>query len=77
MIFPSDPDPAQLEHFDIGYIGKIELSFDGLGPFDWLINPLGGWIINLVKNQIADAVEGPLKAIIQEKLEGAEIPIGY
>lgn len=68
---------AELEHFDIGYIGKIELSFDGLGPFDWLINPLGGWIINLVKNQIADAVEGPLKAIIQEKLEGAEIPIGY
>jgi len=68
---------ATLEHFDINYIGKIELHFDGLGPLDWLINPLGGWIINLVKHKIADAVEGPLKKIIQSKMENVDIPIGY
>jgi len=68
---------AQLEHFDINYVGKIDLHFDGLGPLDWLINPLGGWIINLVKHKIADAVEGPLKKIIQDKMQNVDIPIGY
>merc|ERR1712228_96530 len=68
---------ATLEHFDINYIGKVEIHFDGLGPLDWLINPLGGWIINLVKHKIADAVEGPLKKIIQSKMENVDIPIGY
>jgi len=68
---------ATLEHFDINYIGKVEIHFDGLGPLDWLINPLGGWIINLVKHKIADAVEGPLKKLIQSKMENVDIPIGY
>jgi len=68
---------STLEHFDINYIGKIDLYFDGLGPLDWLINPLGGWIINLVKHKIADAVEGPLRKIISSKMENIDIPIGY
>jgi len=68
---------AVLEHFDITHIGKVELHFDGLGPLDWIINPLGGWIINLVKHKIADAVEGPLKKLIQSKMENVDIPIGY
>ena len=66
-----------MEHFDINYIGKIDLYFDGLGPLDWLINPLGGWIINLVKHKIADAVEGPLRKIISSKMENIDIPIGF
>jgi len=68
---------AELEHLDISYIGDIDLYFDGLGPLDWLINPLGGWIINLIKHKIADAVEGPLKQIISEKMKNVEVPIGY
>jgi len=68
---------ATLEHFDINYIGKIDLYFDGLGPLDWLINPLGGWIINLVKHKIADAVEGPLRQIISSKMGDIDIPIGF
>ena len=66
-----------MEHLDISYIGDIDLYFDGLGPLDWLINPLGGWIINLIKHKIADAVEGPLKQIISEKMKNVEVPIGY
>merc|ERR1712198_45219 len=68
---------AVLEHFDITHIGKVELHFNGLGPLDWIINPLGSWIINLVKHKIADAVEGPLKKLIQSKMENVDIPIGY
>jgi len=68
---------GSLQHFDITEIGKVELDFDGLGPLDWLINPLGGWVINAVKHKIADAVEGPLKKIIQEKMENVDIPIGF
>jgi len=68
---------TSLEYFDINYIGNIDLHFDGLGPLDWLINPLGGWIINLVKNKIADAVEGPLRKIIADKIQGVEFPVGF
>merc|ERR1719244_1097936 len=66
-----------LEYFDIDYVGKIGIYFDGLGPLDWIINPLGGWIINLVKDKIVDAVEGPLRKIIADKIQNVEIPIGY
>lgn len=65
---------AVLETFDITHIGKIDVYFDGLGPLDWLINPLGGWIINLVKHKIADAIEGPVKAIIQSKMDSIDMP---
>merc|ERR1719495_2716120 len=66
-----------LEYFDIDYVGNIGINFDGLGPLDWIINPLGGWIINLVKDKIVDAVEGPLRKIIADKIQNVEIPIGY
>ena len=66
-----------MEYFDIDYVGNIGINFDGLGPLDWIINPLGGWIINLVKDKIVDAVEGPLRKIIADKIQNVEIPIGY
>jgi len=63
-----------LDHFDINYIGKIDIYFDGLGPLDWIINSLGNWVVNLVKHKIVDAIKGPLHQLIAEKLATAEIP---
>jgi len=65
-----------LKYFDISRVGDIDLSFDGLGPLDWIINPLGGYIINLVKTKIVDAVEGPLRGIIAKKLQEVDLPVG-
>ena len=59
----------QLTKFDIKDIGKIDVSFHGLGPLDWILDLVVDLAANLIKDFLADIFEGDIQGIIQGVLD--------
>jgi len=62
-------DKLELTKFHIDSIGHISIDFDGLGPLDWILEAVVGFVDTFLKGWIADLVEGPLKNLIQGLLD--------
>ncbi|XP_060529036.1 uncharacterized protein LOC132703664 isoform X2 [Cylas formicarius] len=60
---PPSLDDIQLE------LGNIQMRFDGLGTADYLIEFGVNVLPNLIRYQIMDAIERPIKLKIQEELD--------
>lgn len=54
-------------------LGNIQLRFDGLGTVDYAIELGINVIPNLLRYQIMDAIEKPIKWKIQEELDKVEV----
>ncbi|XP_058455466.1 uncharacterized protein LOC131432905 [Malaya genurostris] len=50
-------------------VGNIQIHSSGIGTLDYLVEAAVNILPNLVRYQIVDAIEGPLKARIREKFE--------
>ncbi|XP_035795337.1 uncharacterized protein LOC118468549 [Anopheles albimanus] len=50
-------------------LGNIQVRCDGAGTFDYLVEALVNVLPNLLRYQIMDAIENPLRMRIQEKLD--------
>ena len=55
-------------------IGKLKVHFHGLGPLDWVVESLGSFIGNLIRDWLSKVLQGPLKDIIQQMLDNLPIP---
>lgn len=64
----------KLTELKITDIGKLKVHFHGLGPLDWVVESLGGFIGNLIRNWLSKVLQGPLKNIIQQMLDNLPIP---
>ena len=64
----------KLTELKITDIGKLKVHFHGLGPLDWVVESLGGFIGNLIRNWLSKVLQGPLKHIIQQMLDNLPIP---
>jgi len=60
--------PPVLTAFEIENLGKIVFDFDGLGPLDWIINPLSNFLLNKISGVIGWIVESPLRRLIADQL---------
>lgn len=65
--FPPKIEDIQLE------LGNIELRFDGVGTADYVVELLINVMPNLLRYQIMNALEGPVKTRIQEALNNINI----
>lgn len=54
-------------------LGNIQVRFDGLGTVDYAIELGINVIPNLLRYQIMDAIEKPIKLKIQEELDKVEV----
>ncbi|KAL1490976.1 hypothetical protein ABEB36_011643 [Hypothenemus hampei] len=54
-------------------LGNIQLRFDGLGTIDYIIEMGVNIIPNLLRYQIMDAIEKPIKLKIQEELDKVNV----
>jgi len=63
-----------LKDFDIENLGEINFEFDGLGPLDWIINPLTNFLLNKIRGIIAWVVEFPLQSLIANLLPKIKMP---
>ncbi|KAK9889045.1 hypothetical protein WA026_004326 [Henosepilachna vigintioctopunctata] len=64
--------PPKLEDIQLD-LGNIQIRFDGTGSLDYLVELGINVLPNLIRYQIMDALEGPLKARIQEALNRVNI----
>ena len=64
----------KLTKLKITDIGKLKVHFHGLGPLDWIIDNLGSFIGNLIRDWLSKVLQGPLKDIIQQMLDKLPIP---
>ena len=64
----------KLTELKITDIGKLKVHFHGLGPLDWVVESLGGFIGNLIRHWLSKVLQGPLKNIIQQMLDNLPIP---
>ncbi|CAG9768950.1 unnamed protein product [Ceutorhynchus assimilis] len=60
-------DDIQLE------LGNIQVRFDGLGTIDYIIEFAVNVVPNLLRYQIMDAIEKPIKLKIQEELDKVDV----
>lgn len=70
----SEKTPPVLATFNIENLGQIVIDFDGLGPLDWIINPLSNFLLNKISGFIAWIVESPLHSLIAELLPKIKMP---
>ena len=64
----------KLTKLKITDIGKLKVHFHGLGPLDWVVESLSGFIGNLIRGWLSKVLQGPLKDIIQQMLDKLPIP---
>ena len=64
----------RLTKLKITDIGKLKVHFHGLGPLDWVIDSLGSFIGNLIRDWLSKVLEGPIKDAIQQMLDNLPIP---
>jgi len=62
----------KLEELDLK-VGNIQIRVDGAGTMDYVIELVVNVLPNLLRYQIVDAIEGPLKAKIQEVLDDIDV----
>merc|ERR1712168_945349 len=61
--------------FGVVDLGRINAVVDGdLNIPDWVINKVNNFVINLVKDFVVVALEIPLKKLVQNVLDTAELP---
>lgn len=61
--------------FGVVDLGNINAEIDGsLDILDFILNKFNNFVINIVKNVVATALELPLKKIVQEILNTADLP---
>merc|ERR1712172_221474 len=60
----------QLGRFEITNVGHIDVSVSGLGPLDWILGKLAGAIADTIKGFIIPLIEGPIKDILQNIING-------
>merc|ERR1712127_136865 len=64
----------QLGRFEITNVGHIDVSISGLGPLDWILGKLVGGIADTIKGWIIPMIEGPIKDILQDIINGMMPP---
>merc|ERR1711990_146638 len=60
----------QLGRFEITNVGHIDVSVSGLGPLDWILGKLAGAIADTIKGFIIPLIEGPIRDILQNIING-------
>merc|ERR1712107_699688 len=60
----------QLGRFEITNVGHIDVSVSGLGPLDWILGKLVGAIADTIKGFIIPLIEGPIRDILQNIING-------
>lgn len=63
----------ELESFDIENVGNIVVDISGLGPFDWLLEPLAEAIANVLKGAVVDLINVVVKPILAKFIESIDI----
>lgn len=64
--------PPQLDDIQLE-LGNIQVRFDGAGTVDYIIELAINVLPNLLRYQIMDALENPIKLRIQEELNRINI----
>merc|ERR1711936_1429011 len=64
----------QLGRFEITNVGHIDVSVSGLGPLDWILGKLVGAIADTIKGFIIPLIEGPIRDILQNIINGMMPP---
>merc|ERR1711872_234093 len=57
-------------YFEITNVGHIDVSVSGLGPLDWILGKLVGAIADTIKGFIIPLIEGPIRDILQNIING-------
>merc|ERR1712243_508770 len=66
---------AKFMNFGVVDLGRTNAVVDGdLNILDWVINKVNNFVINLVKDFVVVALEIPLKKLVQNVLDTAELP---
>lgn len=65
-------NPPQLEDIQID-LGNIQVRMDGAGTLDYVVELAVNVIPNLLRYQIIDALEAPIKLRIQEALNAVNV----
>lgn len=65
---------ATLKSFEIKEIGNIDVDFDGLGPLDWILGTVTGFVADLIKDFLKDVIEGPIRDLLQGVLDDYPLP---
>jgi len=60
--------------FEITNVGHIDVSVSGLGPLDWILGKLVGAIADTIKGFIIPLIEGPIRDILQNIINGMMPP---
>merc|ERR1712063_187782 len=68
-----DSRPVLLS-FAVVDLGEIKAVVDDLHILDFFINKFNNFVINLVKDVVATALEIPLKKLVQNVLDTADLP---
>ena len=68
---------VSMGRFDITEIGNIDVHVHGLGPLDWILGTLAGFIADLIKGFLGDVIEGPVKDLIQNELGKIDVPFCF
>jgi len=64
-----------LKSFDITNIGNIDINIHGLGPLDWILGTVVGFIADLIRGFLDDILEGPIKDALANVLANIDIPL--
>ena len=59
----------KLTKFDIKEIGHIDVHVHGLGPLDWILDTVVGFVADLIRGFLADVLEGPIRDLLQGILD--------
>jgi len=59
----------QIQEFQITNIGHIDIDISGLGPLNWILETVVGAIGNVIRDFLADVLEGPIKGLLQDLLD--------
>ncbi|PAA59740.1 hypothetical protein BOX15_Mlig021288g1 [Macrostomum lignano] len=65
---------AVLDLFKISEISNIGVKVSGLGPLNWILGPIATLVVNGVRGKIAQAIESPVKAKVNELLQNLQMP---
>ena len=60
--------------FKIEHISGIKVHVGGLGPLGWILGGLTTFIVNILKDVIANAVNAPIRNVIRNELRKVKIP---
>merc|ERR1712142_1319249 len=64
----------ELIDFKIEHISGIKVHVGGLGPLGWILGGLTTFIVNILKDVIANAVDAPIRNVIRNELRKVKIP---